>query len=200
MKTRKEVQEIIRKSFKLNNKSLRTLPHCISRVFDRTKLAEVFSLSEYKVGAEIGVRVGGFSRVFCQGIPGLKLYCIDPWEALGKKYPIEKQERYLKIAKERLKPFDVKFVRKRSLDAVKDFKDDFFDFVYIDGDHCFKAVMLDILHYEPKVRPGGVIACHDFYSGELGVVNAVKAFVESNNIQPWYVTKELSPTAFWVKS
>lgn len=41
------------------------------------------------------------------------------------------------------------------------------DYVYIDGDHRYKSVMRDIVVWWPKVRPGGILAGHDF-SGCMG--------------------------------
>lgn len=35
------------------------------------------------------------------------------------------------------------------------------DLVWVDGCHCMNHVVLDTLHYAPKVRPGGFILYHD---------------------------------------
>lgn len=48
-----------------------------------------------------------------------------------------------------------------------------FDFAFIDGDHSYEAVRADIANYSPLVRPGGIIAGHDYKSGWPGVVQAV---------------------------
>jgi hypothetical protein len=31
------------------------------------------------------------------------------------------------------------------------------------------------------------------------VVDAVNAYIHAKHIDPWYVTKEVEPTAYWVK-
>lgn len=36
------------------------------------------------------------------------------------------------------------------------------DLVFIDADHSYNGVMLDILAYEPLVRDGGILAGHDY--------------------------------------
>ena len=57
------------------------------------------------------------------------------------------------------------------------------DFVFIDGDHTFNNVMLDILLWTPKVRKGGIISGHDYYSHKAGgVIPAVNAYCEANKI------------------
>jgi predicted O-methyltransferase YrrM len=35
------------------------------------------------------------------------------------------------------------------------------DFLFIDGDHSYEGVRSDYETYEPMVRPGGLVACHD---------------------------------------
>lgn len=47
-------------------------------------------------------------------------------------------------------------------------KDDFIDFIFIDGDHRYDAIKKDYEMYEPLVRPGGVIAFHDIGKNEEG--------------------------------
>jgi hypothetical protein len=197
--SRRDIHRTIRKFFRLRNKALRTLPYCASFRYPRKYLANVFAEAGFNVGAEIGVRRANYSKVLCMANPNLKLYCIDPWDVIGTKYPKEKQDRYFGVTKKRLAPYDHVIIRKKSIDAVGEFPDGFFDFVYIDGDHSFEVCMLDIIHYSPKVKSGGIMAVHDYYGGEKGVFNAVNAYIDSNNITPWYVTKELAPTAFWVK-
>lgn len=48
------------------------------------------------------------------------------------------------------------------------------DYVYIDADHHYEAVRRDIAAWLPKIKPGGLIAGHDFceYPG-FGVIQAV---------------------------
>ena len=41
------------------------------------------------------------------------------------------------------------------------------DLVWVDGCHCFNHVVLDTMHYAPKVRMGGFICYHDI-NPEIG--------------------------------
>jgi hypothetical protein len=61
-----------------------------------------------------------------------------------------------------------------SLDAATRYPDASLDYVYIDADHYYEAVCRDIDAWIPKVKPGGIIAGHDFceYPG-YGVMRAV---------------------------
>jgi len=70
-------------------------------------------------------------------------------------------------------------VRKDSVAAAKDFSDEFFDFVFIDGWHeqCYE----DVISYWPKVTKGGVLAGHD-WDGQV-VANAVIKFCKENSLE-----------------
>lgn len=50
----------------------------------------------------------------------------------------------------------------RSVDAAPKINDSDFDYVYIDARHDYCAVKEDINAYWPKLRPGGILAGHDF--------------------------------------
>lgn len=48
-----------------------------------------------------------------------------------------------------------------------------FDLIFIDGDHSYEACRADIAAWTPFLRPGGVIAFHDFGSRASGVTQAI---------------------------
>jgi predicted O-methyltransferase YrrM len=58
-------------------------------------------------------------------------------------------------------------------EAVKLFEDESLDAVFIDADHSYEAVKLDIQNWMPKVRKGGILAGHDYTYSWPGVVRAV---------------------------
>jgi len=68
---------------------------------------------------------------------------------------------------------NISLVQKTSDDAVNDFKDESFDFIYIDGIHQYENVLRDIKNYLPKVKKGGVIGGHDFGPSWPGIEKAV---------------------------
>ncbi len=37
------------------------------------------------------------------------------------------------------------------------------DLLFLDGDHSYEAVLSNLTHYAPKLRPGGLLAMHDFH-------------------------------------
>ena len=53
-------------------------------------------------------------------------------------------------------------IKSSSVEASKQHEDESLDFVFIDGSHDFINVIKDIVHWIPKVKPGGTIAGHDY--------------------------------------
>ena len=163
----------------------------------------------FKVGAEVGVESGAYSEVLCKKIPGLKLYSVDAWQPYHE-YRIhvskDKLDGFYAAAKERLAPFNVTLVRKFSVEAARMFEDASLDFVYIDANHDFVHVAQDIDAWARKVRPGGIVAGHDYLRTRGGkyichVKDVVQAWAYSHTISPWFVTtREKCPSWFWVVS
>jgi predicted O-methyltransferase YrrM len=86
---------------------------------------------------------------------------------------------------------NISLVQKTSDDAVLDFTDESFDFIYIDGIHQYENVKQDIINYLPKVKKGGVIGGHDYGPHWPGVKQAVDEMFG----QPDKVFKDTS----WIK-
>lgn len=66
-------------------------------------------------------------------------------------------------------------VTKESVEAARQFDDHSLAMVFIDGDHRHATVSIDIETWRHKVRPGGILAGHDYgrSRGVTDVVNAV---------------------------
>ncbi len=84
------------------------------------------------------------------------------------------------------------------MDAVKDFEDNSLDFVYIDANHEYDYVKQDITEWTKKVKPGGIVAGHDYIRlrqprneankhFQYGIKEAVFHYTTENNIRPWFV-------------
>ena len=190
--------EAIQRRFRFRTRTLPWFP----RRGDRNDLAALFGELGFTIGVEIGTHRGRFAATLCQANPKLRLTCIDPWSTYfdGGQVSQERQDTLHAEAVKMLQNLPVTIIRKMSMEAVGAFPDDGLDFAYIDGNHLFDYEILDIIFWTPKVRVGGVIAVHDYnpFVG-IDVVAAVDAYTRSHDIDPWYVTREETPTAFWVK-
>lgn len=139
----------------------------------RETLYKKFNEKGFKTGAEIGVQTGINALDMFKHIPGLKLYLIDPWDVT----------RAYRRTRRRVASYDAYFIRAKSEDAVREFPDKSFDFVYIDGNHSYDAVMLDIILWSRKVRDGGIISGHDYRRRRgFGVKYAVDDYVKYHKI------------------
>lgn len=146
---------------------------------------------------EVGCRYGASAKLWRENIPGLDITCIDPYRAYHRVSQ-ERQDLVYEGAQKNAAEFGFKIVRKASLDAVDDFADGSLDWVHIDGDHSFDAAVQDIIRWPPKVREGGLVLVHDYCAfGMSGVMPAVNAYTNCHWIDPWYVTRDMEPTAFW---
>jgi len=165
----------------------------------RNDLPPIFAELGYRRGAEIGTAQGTYALQLCKGIPQLYLLCVDPYAAYERISQDLCDERFAR-AQRKLAGYDVEFLRMKSLAAALTLPDDSLDFVYIDGDHRFDAIMLDLILWSRKVRPGGIVAGHDFFEFyKAGVTTAVRAYTQAHNITQWYVTKEKEASFLWVQ-
>ena len=58
-------------------------------------------------------------------------------------------------------------VKLEGVEAAKLHEDHSLDFVYIDADHSYSAVVTDINAWKSKIKKGGYIAGHDSYMPEV---------------------------------
>ncbi len=73
----------------------------------------------------------------------------------------------------------VRIIRGTSEKELKNFDNDFFDWVYIDTTHTYLQILKELEICRLKVKTGGIIAGHDYCQGNIyraqpyGVVQAV---------------------------
>lgn len=118
------------------------------------------------VCAEIGVLEGYYSKKILEQNPKT-LYLIDVWEPVGNYEDITNNINYPNaFAKVRnlsnSYPNKCVMIKEASIQAAKNFENNFFDFVYIDANHCYEEVKKDILAWFPKVKSGGILSGHDY--------------------------------------
>jgi len=165
----------------------------------RAELPEFFKQLGFKKGVELGVSWAQNIIGYCEA--GFDITGIDPWQD-------SRDNKYRKIvsiaggrtidevydmAVERTKPYpNCKLVRKLSMDAIDDFPNRSLDFIYIDANHGFGYVAMDLSQWCNKVRKGGIIAGHDYFSTEnvrvvRHVGDVVDAFAKSYDFKNFWV-------------
>jgi hypothetical protein len=163
------------------------------------------------VCAEIGVWEGDFSaRILEINKPRL-LHLVDPWRYEsdevykdawygGKKAINQEQmdavyDRVTKRFATQVRAGTVVIHRSASSEAVSAFADGYFDWIYIDGNHLYEFVKLDLELWRPKVKPGGYITGDDYTDREDlwyrgGVKKAVDDFASRNNYEPLIIGRQ----------
>ena len=163
--------------------------------FGRDGLAQLFHELNFKLGAEIGVCKGEFSEVICKANPQAKLFSIDPWTPYKEYTDYQKESTFNKLytaAKERLDKYpNCLMIQDTGVNASKKFADNSLDFVYIDANHKVEFVMEDVATWIKKIRPGGILAGHDYAKirkpTSTHVYEAINAYTQSYVIRPWFL-------------
>ena len=145
----------------------------------RNDLAWLLAASGVRGAAvEIGVAEGMFASIMLAGWKGCTSYTmIDPWKDQTKRFGVKtgnlvtmrsgqaitkafcKVQAHFSQSTYRGK---VQQIRRSSSDAASLLEDSSLAFLYVDGNHYYKWVVEDLHLYWPKVRPGGILAGHDY--------------------------------------
>ena len=132
------------------------------------------------VGAEIGVYEGVNALIMLGICNNLKLYLIDDWNnetlTIGEGVKSEIFTNTVRLnAEQNLSWLNGRkiFMHKKSQEAYKDFTDEFFDFIYIDGDHTYDGALRDMDLWYSKLKKGGIFGGHD-----VGMPDVYKAFTD----------------------
>lgn len=134
------------------------------------------------VCVEIGTLQGWFAHRLAKFTPEhTQIFCIDPFvddptEGYDGEYNF-------KCWRKNVKPWFGKkvFLKKgASFDEGEKWGDGVpIDFLFIDGDHRFESVLLDLKIWVPKVRPGGLVMGHDITGPwGAGVKKAIETYAQ----------------------
>jgi len=172
---------------------------------EREQLYEIFRDRGFTEGAELGVEKGKNAQTMFEIIPNLHLYGVDPY----KQHPQASYIYHAEIRKwndsylQKVKKQCLARMAGKNFTLLEDFNeyaaqvipDNSLDFVYIDADHSYDMVMLDIIKWGRKLKKGGIMSGHDYYydkntSGRRAkVTQCVNDYTKVHNI-PFYITDE----------
>jgi len=156
-------------------------------------------------GVEIGVNNGECSAALLRGLTNLgRLTCVDPWQEYegddwfsAEKRDAERSFSLFLRQVVNVYGVRVRYMKEMSETAVSKFEDESLDFVFIDGNHQYEWVKKDIEMWVPKVKPGGLIAGHDYCQKPygIGVHRAVNEYFGDGNFEhgadvTWWKWKE----------
>lgn len=118
---------------------------------------------------EVGVFKGDFAEEILKTKP-LELVLIDPWKGMNisgnadgvNVVSANLDEEYWRLCRKYENRKKVKLIRGLSYEVLEGFADNYFDAVYIDGDHSYAGVKKDLLVSLRKVKKNGILMLHDF--------------------------------------
>lgn len=162
-------------------------------------------------GVEVGVKEGDFSEHLLRHWRGRHLISVDPWtEDAAEAYvdvanvPQAIHEGFHAKTTRRLSAFGDRSTvwRTTSTRAAERIPHHSLDFVYLDARHDHASVLEDLHAWFDRVRPGGILAGHDyvdghFTAGVFGVKSAVDAFFAERGI-PVHATLLDEPWLSWM--
>lgn len=147
-------------------------------------LADLANQNGLKRIAEIGVKTGRLTWELLQRVPNSHVTAIDSWAPYEDhpEWSAQNHEKHEKRFDIRLSSHNGRVTKMKmtSAEASEQIEDASLDLVFIDADHSYEAVKRDIELWLPKVKPGGILAGHDFDNTEKygdrfkGVDRAVK--------------------------
>lgn len=146
------------------------------------------------VVAEVGVNRGDFSeRIWAITAPQ-KLHLVDMWGS--RQFPDQLMEVVRQKFHEQIAAGTVAINRGLSTEVAEQFPEHYFDWVYIDTNHSYATTRDELAVYSRKVKPGGILAGHDFILGNwvggvrYGVIEAVYEFCQNEDWELIWLTME----------
>ena len=140
-------------------------------VTHRRQLATIAEKHGLKSGIEIGVKEGAFAKMMLRNWKSCEKYhLVDLWAQQtnykdAANVDNTEQEQFYQRAQTVLGEYKNKteFHRMLSTEASKKFEKESIDFIYVDARHDYCGVKEDLEHYWPILKPGGIIAGHDYH-------------------------------------
>lgn len=164
----------------------------LKAVEDRNALLEL--LPKNSTVAEIGVDHGDFSEHILRIVQPAKLHLVDIWDS--ERYHRGLMDHVQKKFAKEIEGKQVEINLGLSVEVGPRFPDHYFDWVYIDTVHSYQVTRDELEIYSHKVKPGGIMAGHDFIVGNwikqyrYGVIEAVYEFCVKNDWELIYLSLE----------
>jgi len=168
------------------------------------------SLNLLEHGVEVGVQAGEFSRIIRSTWKGKYLHLVDRWKSdpgykdIANITDEQHKKLYSQVVNTFLNDSGVFIYKMDSCLAAQQFRDEYFDWIYIDADHSYKGCKSDLNLWYSKIKPGGVFAGHDFIdgnltAGEFGVQSAVEEFIKDKNVELHITNDDMWKSWYFVK-
>lgn len=171
----------------------------------RVGILDMFKTLCFKTGVEVGTDRAGYSKDILDRVPDVTLYTIDPYQPYKEGNEVKDAQKMIEIENEARTVLsnypNAKLIIDTSMNAVKGFKPNSIDFVFIDGNHTFSYVYEDIVEWTKRVKPGGIVYGHDYKKDDergYGVIEAVNKYAEEMGISNLFILKRGTFVPCWM--
>jgi len=153
-----------------------------------------------KKALEIGVAEGSNALRIYKHLNPSKIWLIDPWicqlkRSADRGYNNMGHDISYEETKNNFRNKNCEIIKDFAKNVVDNFEDEFFDFIYIDGDHSYDGCKQDLDLYYKKLKKGGFFGGHDFTGNwnslknkGYGVQKAVCEFLLQHNKKLQFAT------------
>lgn len=186
--------ENARNSYNLNEHQIKDM-----RIFNNSRVAMLEILKDNISFLEIGVAAGDTSEFLCLNKKVVDAYLLDPYNHIDfygfqqssePRYTPSTHAAFVYNRMYRLVSGKVKILEGLSEDLLP-IEDLQLDYIFIDGNHSYESVKLDIENSVKMLKPDGIIAIDDYIQymvesdqssiSEYGVIRAVNEFLKDNH-------------------
>lgn len=146
------------------------------------------------IAVEVGVAAGANAKRIFESLNVQKIFLIDSWKP---EYNPECYDWLIRACKE-FEGYTGKtvMIRHDAIASAELFQNRTIDYLYLDDNHAPSHVYREIVAYFPKVRPGGIIAGHDWADNDRASA-AVKQFCKEQNLQYYFAQNDGEEVADW---
>lgn len=139
---------------------------------EREELGDLLEEHGFTTGVEVGVKQGVFAKVILDKWKSCKSYMlVDVWAHQENYKDIANvadatHNQFYEQTKAALQQYSTitEFFKMYSSEAAKKIDKNSVDYVYLDARHDYCGVLEDIENYWPLIKPGGIMAGHDYNS------------------------------------
>lgn len=133
---------------------------------------------------EIGTHKGEFTNFLATNFKKSKIFSID----LSDEDPLFKNsylrndpiflDKFLKSREKNLKNDNIKFLQMNSFDLLKKFEKNYFDVIWLDGDHINPQVCFDVISAFYLLKVDGILVTDDLYLDSKQKFSSISAGYE----------------------
>ena len=151
---------------------------------------------------EIGTFVGNFTNYLSKIFPEGKIYTVDLEENhknfvfTYNKNLIKNRNHFNRLRKKNLSKKNIKVIKENSFNLPSIFKQNYFDLIWIDGDHLDPQVSLDVFTSYHLLKKRGIFCCDDV---NLNINDPVRHRTDVDKILKYLEKNKLVKTYYFIK-